>query len=326
MILLLSLLIVTQHPVPIEPDAMSSSWALGVPRDMPYAEVDNTKQSDFATNYDDSSHDVTGYYSTDDIWPIKLRGFVVEPELQQQFEADFAEWEQNYTYPQIPVRVVWMHNEVRYIVTAEHEMHFYVPWLNCRDCWEYHSLNDEFGQQVKTALNDSRYTAYVIRRDLWPTRHFSYAELRGKQHIFKAPWQLRYQVLRVEMSDNKKPASTVPLWVRVRLGDNKNWINRAERALGDMTWEGFFARHGYIPGDRSPADMQYNYALRMGMPWSERLRRETPPCEPEFGERGHGPGGRYTACAESLYEDERQATRNERDWATQLVERYLGGN
>lgn len=82
--------------------------------------------------------------------------------------------------------------------------------------------------------------------------------------------------------------------------------------------------NGYIPGDRSLLDMQYNFKLRMTMPWSERLRRETPPCEPEFGERGYGPGGRYTACAEALYEAERQATRNERDWVSELVERYLG--
>lgn len=323
---LILLLLISQHPVPIEPDAMSSSWALGVPRDIPYSPVDDNKTSGYTTNYDDSAHDTAGYYSTDDIWPIKLRGFVVEPELQQQFEADFAEWQQNYTYPQLPVRVVWMHNEVRYIVTKEHEMHFYVPWLNCRDCWEYHSLNDEFGRQINAELNDSRYTAYVIRRDLWPTRHFGYEELRGKEHIFKAPWQLRYQVLRIQVPTNQAKNRDIPAWVKLRLGNNKAWISRAERALQGMEWEDFYWTNGYIPGDRSPADMQYNFKLRMGLPWAERLRRETPPCEPEAGERGHGPGGRYTACAEALYEAERQVTRNERDWATELVERYLGGH
>ncbi len=299
MLISLALTLLSQHPVPIEPDAMSKSWALGVA-------------------------DSDGYYQTSELWLTQRMGFTVDDTDVADYQADFANWEQSYTYPQLPVLVVWVKDEPHFVVAKEHEMHFYTYWLQCPACYTYHTLDDDFGQCVKAEVKDPRYIAYVVHRNLWPTRHLTYAELAGKDHIFKTPWQLRYKLLRLQMGDNKKPASTVPLWVRMKLSDNKNWINRASRALGDLTWEQFYARHGYIPGDRSPADMQYNFALRAGMPWSERLRRETPPCEPEFGERGHGPGGRYTACTEALYEAEMQATRNERDWATQLVERYLG--
>lgn len=163
MTLLLTLTLLAQHPVPIEPDAMSRSWALGVA-------------------------DSDGNYSTGDIWPIQRLGFTVADDELEAYQAEFAAWESGYVYPELPVLVVWVKDEPHYVISREHEMHFYTYWLQCPACYTYHSLDDEFGQSARIAIKDHRYIAYVVRRDLWPTRQLTYAELRGKAHIFKTPW------------------------------------------------------------------------------------------------------------------------------------------
>lgn len=220
-----------------------------------------------------------------------------------------------------------------------HGSWFYVNWLGCKSCWKVLAIDSKFESQFRQALydcgrrgwlgNDWDYDTLVEYHDSWDRKVLSLRDLdrlKVGDDRFRAPWMLRYVRGYVDSKQTNQVVD-VPTWAKLLLGNNQRWIHAARRYVGDVGLAVFKAKHGYIPGDRTPLDMQYNFKLRGTIDFAETLRRITygTRCEPEFGPRGFGVGGRYTQCAELLWNEEQDAKQRERSGIEQLVEQYLEG-
>lgn len=173
------------------------------------------------------------------------------------------------------------------IVTRAHLAYWAAFDLECDPCYTIRPLEvwerDIVAKQAGLLGIQGEYTHSITSQDLWRDTSLSLSgsmvglDRRGypRASAFLSPGMLGYvwapdrNMLLVARLDRKPSESEpVPSWVYDALAHNPAFVCRAKAivAKSGLTWKGWMETHGYVPGDRTPLDMQYTYQLR----WATR--------------------------------------------------------
>lgn len=211
---------------------------------------------------------------------------------------------------------------------------YYAAYRNqCPACWDIRPLDPGERTAVAKETRDAGvpgdFEFRVSYTDLWadwPTLSQS-MELLVKQGYpraaaFLSPagldyvWAPNRMVLGNRTVKDSLTVEPTPGWVARALHGNREFICRAEAIVrkSGLGWKGWMERHGYVPGDRTPLDMQYN----RGLLWATRAY---------LIETWKGQYGRIMPWAidwNDVYREERKRHFAEESAANKMVDEYLG--
>jgi len=224
-------------------------------------------------------------------------------------------------------------------VITEAQYAYFAAFRNqCPECWNVRRLEpwelDIANEQAERAgiSGDWRYS--VRYEDLWadhPTLNQAMDMLKGqgfpRAAAFLSPADLDYvwgpdrmALFAGRISGYAVKPEPVPAFVIATLRHNKAFICRAQQIVqkSGLTWAEWMQTHGYVPGDRTPLDIQYNQGLRWG---TRPYLIET--FEP-FGRVMPYDFDYGTGVDWDLYREEKRRHKEETTEANRLVDDYLG--
>lgn len=224
-------------------------------------------------------------------------------------------------------------------VITEAQYAYFAAFRNqCPECWTVRRLEswelDTANEQAKRAGIVGNWRYSVRYEDVWADHPTLNQSLQTMQQLgfpravaFLSPADLDYvwapdrmALFAGRISGYAVKSEPVPAFVVATLRRNKAFICRAQAIVqkSGLTWPEWMQTHGYVPGDRTPLDVQYNQGLR----WATRpYLIET--FEP-FGrvmpyDFDYGPGVDW-----DLYREEKRRHKEEITEANRLVDDYLG--
>jgi hypothetical protein len=219
------------------------------------------------------------------------------------------------------------------IVTRAHLVYWMAFEVECDECYTVRPLEpwerELVAKQAGLLGLQGTFEYSITSQDLWRdqlslSQSMDALDKRGypRAVAFLNPSMLGYMwapdrnALLVARLDRKPSDSEpTPSWVWDSLDHNPAFVCRAKAivAKSGLTWKGWMERHGYVPGDRTPLDMQYNTGLR----WATR-----PYLIDTF--QPFGKVMPYEIDWGLVYQEEKRRWFEEESEANQLVDRYLG--